>query len=277
MEPMKLSTRLLVLAGISFFVYVGVAPLYKNRGSALNPKGGTLLPAVGKLAPAGVDLHMIGVEQGRVLPGEDDRPWWGQCQDKGYDKTQCHEKLAGTRPQTAVEVVVGPFEKPAILALVAQDKVRWDLKLENATILNKIILMGGGPLSVTGNSDVPVEVYTQKPSPCDNCYQGDGAKYAYAFDSTLVSVLDRLKQLTGLDPQTVQLKREGHTFFVSSTTPEFSCAAFEKKLHADQCGSLAKGIKDIQNILKRPPNESTAHYQKSLKAAQERFLASDCR
>ena len=156
------------------------------------------------------ELHAIGIYEGADME-DDGGPWWSKC-ETGEPSIQCHRKMIKRKQEAggAVIVNVSITGKPLILSFSSYDKTKWMVKAEKNVIIERIILSGYHPQSVTGvPDDTLVEVYTYESSPCRSCYQGSGYFYSYKAPP-----LSKLKEITGLDVTSWQGRYTGKEFSI---------------------------------------------------------------
>lgn len=164
-------------------------------------------------------LHVIGVYEGQVPSGIDDRPWWAKCSDDQKEKQtikgpqppsiECHQKYAGKHTEKEVVVNINDNSSPIVLALTAYDRTNWKVSLREKVKLIKVILAGYHSQRVSGiPAETPIEVYTHDPSPCERCWQG--SEYFYSYKSPP----KQLKKITGLEITSFQGQYKGAKFSI---------------------------------------------------------------
>ncbi|MEW6765858.1 MAG: hypothetical protein AB1344_08755 [Pseudomonadota bacterium] len=175
------------------------------------------------------ELHLIGVYQGALPPGEDDRPWWAKCGDPSDQAKmiECHAKHAGQHTTRLVEVTVRDTASPLALAFMAYEPTRWIIKKPPGVRIERVILAGYHEQSVIGiDAGTPLVFHTYKPSQCDGCWQNAGYFFAYqthtkqgSVDKNYLQAVQVLRHTTGKRPATFQGRYEGGDFSISSYTP----------------------------------------------------------
>ena len=120
------------------------------------------------------ELHLIGVYQGILPPGEDSRPWWAKCEDPSDQAKmlECHAKYAGQHTTKQIEVTIHDAVNPLALAFMSYEPTRWIVKNPHGARIERVILAGNYEQSVIGIvSGTPLVLHTNKPSQCDGCWQ----------------------------------------------------------------------------------------------------------
>lgn len=172
-------------------------------------------------------LHVIGVYEGKTLPGGDDRAWWAKCDEhpgaKNSDdasrmaRLECHRKYAGNQLEKEVLVDISDTTRPIILALTAYDKTNWKVKLSPGVEIKKVILAGYHTQRVSGVSEgTPIETFTSDPSPCQRCIQG--GRHFYSYESPPME----LREITGLEVTSFQGRYKGESFSIFPGIRSFS-------------------------------------------------------
>lgn len=182
---------------------------------------GLILTGCATTTPA---LHVIGVYEGQASAAVDDRPWWKKCNDNQQDGAdviparptiECHQKYAGQPAEKEVIINVSDTTRPVVLALTAYDKTLWKVELNEGVQLTKVILAGYHAQRISGvSADVPIEVYTYDPSPCDQCWQGQKYFYSYKHPPK------QLQEITGLEVTSFQGRYKGSEFSIFSEIKE---------------------------------------------------------
>lgn len=225
-------------------------------------------------------VHVIGVQEGQPLPGEDTRVWWQKCPDTKNDRTgECHKKYAGQTYKTSVEVSLRDLQGEVILvAMSSNAKTRWDIRNLSGVNLVKVILLGVHEQTATGLSgQTQLEVYSSEPSPCENCYRGPPGPVATNFDERLTPVLERIQELTGNDPRSVQLVPKTASFSVSDNMRPFDRAAFEAEINKRKCGDLKKSMLDLEASLQQQTTSSDLdYYRQRLQSLREQSERLQC-
>lgn len=155
-------------------------------------------------------LHVVWVYEAEMPPSADDRPWWAKCREDFPGPIYGNCSAATYKPlEGEVFVSVTDTGRPLVLALTAYDQTHWKLDLARGVKIVKIVLGGYHPQRVSGQpSSTPIETYTYYPSPCERCTAG--SPYFY----TGGAALPRFKEVTGLDPTSIQGKSQGRSFSI---------------------------------------------------------------
>lgn len=107
-----------------------------------------------------------------------------------------------------VHVVVHPRPKPIVLALNANDPVRWHITLEPGAELSRILALGNDDQSVEG---VPAGVRVIEAAPCACTY---GWEVQHNGDCSYGVVIGEIRELTGLHESSFQGCYRGDRFEV---------------------------------------------------------------
>ena len=170
-------------------------------------------------------LHVIGIYEGQTPPGVDDRPWWAKCNDDLKEKQknsvpaplpfpsiECHQKYSKITTEKIVIVNVNDINRPVVLALTANNKTLWRVRLAEGVNITKVILAGYHSQRVLGLlPDTPIETYTYDPSPCAQCRVGKIHFNSYE------KAPEELKEITGLNVTSFHGDYKGAEFSISSS------------------------------------------------------------
>ena len=170
-------------------------------------------------------LHVVGVEKGLPADGVEAPVWWQKCINEGIDpgSAVCYGKYADVQEQGVVNVKVTRTGGPLILAFMASEPTTWKMSVQTGVTIEKIILGGSAAQKIEGKpSTVPLSIYTSDPSPCNDCYQGDGYFYGYEEDGNLLEAFQRLREITGKTPLSFQGRSQGDSFVISDTTANWA-------------------------------------------------------
>lgn len=171
-----------------------------------------------------ISLHVIGVYEGALPPGTDDRPWWAICKDGSTDKTiklderasrECFKKYASIEREIAVTVT--DIGHPMVLALMSQEAGHWNLKLKDGVKVVKVILSGYRAQRISGMPpNTPLEIYTYEPSACDQCKLISA--YLHGDVEGHKAMSPQLQQVIGLPVTTFQGRYSGAEFSITPDT-----------------------------------------------------------
>lgn len=167
------------------------------------------------------ELHVIGVHEGALPNGEQEKPWWSHCTGLSADTTaamECHQKYAGQRTTRTVTVYLNRTTAPIVVALMAYNPIRWKIVTRPGVDLRKVILSGYHGQDIEGLPDsVPVDVHSSESSPCLNCSRQAGYFYASDKDSReYTTAMSKLEALTGLTPTSFQGAYKSDRFTIAS-------------------------------------------------------------
>jgi hypothetical protein len=180
--------------------------------------------------PQGTELHVIGVYEGALPNGQNEPPWWARClADKGVPisnppnpqiASDCHSKYASQRTEKTITITVTRPSVPIVLVLMASDPVKWKIIGNKPVNIQKIILAGNYGQDIDGEiGTIPVDVYTNKSSPCKNCTRQTESFFAYKEDTPEYDqVVSKLKTITGLIPTSFQGAYRSDRFFITNST-----------------------------------------------------------
>src|SRR5688572_5101450 len=77
------------------------------------------------------ELHVVGVYEGGLPAGADDRPWWARCGDLSPER--CHSVHAGQHAERTVTIGVGRIRNPVVLVLTSYEPELWVLHVVPGT------------------------------------------------------------------------------------------------------------------------------------------------
>lgn len=172
-----------------YFYRVFVLAMTIGLAGCCTPKPTSILqPVPLKTAEASnVALHVVGVYQGALPAGADQRPWWAQCEAARAASGkpgplapgECDAFLLAGRDQRTVTVNISDDSKPVILGLMAYEPVTWHIVLAPGVVIQKVILGAYHQQRIEGLEDVQVDVYSYENIPCSRCVQKGHAFYSY--------------------------------------------------------------------------------------------------
>jgi hypothetical protein len=152
-----------------------------------------------------VEVHAVGIFQ-------------GEC--KNADISECsRHSPEGIPPTETVTINVSASSHPIILTLMSHWPVLWNVNVSNGAVIEQIILAGFFAQEVTGlDKNIPVMVYTYRPSPCTNCYHG--ADYFESNDLKDSVFINRIFEITGKKVSTFQASHKGSVFNILDNMPK---------------------------------------------------------
>jgi hypothetical protein len=190
--------------------------------------------------PPGTELHVIGVYEGTQLNSQQDQPWWAKCKGDISDPQvgiECHKNHVYQHNEKNVAVTITKSIAPIVLALMAYEPVKWKVIITPETNIQKIILSGYHGQDIEGvKATTPVEVYSNQSSPCTNCIRKADSFFAYKEGSPeLGKVIDKLKEITGLNPTSFQGAYRSDRFFITNSTNRLPITSLTDgtKIHTD--------------------------------------------
>lgn len=215
--------------------------------NALGFCGNKVMP---KSIPSGYEVHVIGIHEGAL-----NEQVLEKCKQKSA-KGSASGKISGSSaesvdmdcrmggrtaafddsPQQFINLKVTRQGVPVILVLMGFHRIQWRLDVAPSVRLKKVILSGHFPQTVKGlPKNTPLEVYSGKESPCDDCYKSE----EYFTTSSIggddfVPALRSIKRLTGKVPDTLQMKFRGEAFVISDTTRRFSLEEVAEQRRLDR-------------------------------------------
>ncbi len=175
----------------------------------------------------GTELHAIGVYKSA------EKPWWMNCPSytsltssaSNIDtaaELECHSKYAGIKSEPLITVNVSRTGMPIVLALMAYESVIWNIVSESGADIQRIIIAGYHEQEVKGvSSNIPIDMFTHKPSLCENCSYYSDYFYAYEKGTTeYKNTVFKLNSYTGLSLSSFQTARELRLFYIPSTSQQ---------------------------------------------------------
>ncbi|MDD2463356.1 MAG: hypothetical protein PHI97_05110 [Desulfobulbus sp.] len=207
----------------------------KTQGAS--GKDGTFnidFPRPAELFPPQTELHIIGVYEGAPPAGAENKPWWANCTDQEgqiIDKAACHRKYASQRVPREVTVYIH-HQTPVVLALMSYEPVIWDIRGEETSKVQKVILAGYHDQDIKGlEANTPVDVYTYEASSCRNCRRQSGYFYAYRNEGReYESALRQLKTITGLSPSSFQGSYKANYFSLTPSVVDRAGSQYQSAL-----------------------------------------------
>lgn len=155
-----------------------------------------------------VEVHAVGIFQ-------------GEC--KNADISECSRlSPEGIPPTETVTVNVSASSHPIILTLMSHWPVLWNVNVSNGAVIEQVILAGFFAQEITGiDKNIPVMVYTSRPSPCTNCYHGgDYFESNDLKDSDFINFINRIFEITGKKVSTFQGSHRGSVFNIMDNMPK---------------------------------------------------------
>lgn len=192
-----------------------------TRQISLDPAFDTPITLPTGTFSSGTELHAIGVYEGALPNGEEEKPWWSNCTGLSGDPEAamaCHQKYAAQHATRTITVYLNRTTSPMVIALMAYEPIRWKIVTRPGVDLRKVILAGYHGQDIEGLPDsIPVDVHSYKSSPCQNCSRQSGHFYAYERGSReYTAAMSRLETLTGLTPTSFQGTYKSEQFTIAS-------------------------------------------------------------
>ena len=173
--------------GVSFVVDGLRPPIRSEERKPRNKITKNLTPEELRSLSAGADLHVIGLYE------------------------------SGEGNGTPVDVEVRATKKPIVLALTSYKSILWRLKVAKDANLKAIIIGGYYEHESEGIPEgIPVVFKTYFPSRNRDYFFGWEAEPSSNFSADYFKMLAQLKNLTELEPTTIQRQYKGNAFVVDS-------------------------------------------------------------
>ena len=163
---------------------------------------------------------------------------------------ECHQKWAGYQETEPVAVDV-LLTRPAVLILMGLSPIVWNVKVNNPSLINKLVLTGSSMQHAQGlPRSVPIDVGTTKASPmCSHCT----AVVPYPFttgpdDGNFSKTIAAIEERVGLQVTTFQAARKAAEFVISDRTARLSDQNFVDKFLVTERDIIDQEFHDVLKV-----------------------------